>query len=1256
MYLDFIKDIFKPNDSICIVCGNEKYEGSLLKISSELIAIKTPIGIIIKKDEEISDVYSLISKDSETLSQDEINDNTQASPKSDENGINVQLIDTDSSVGPKKDDTNESGVNIPDTSIQLNTQSQDSIEETDYSEEDVYRTEIPKPNIKVVGFLDLSSIKDTRKKKKEFKGAESAKATSGYERNKVSASGSVNTNSSNKTEKITNLDNNASIERFINSLLQEGKTKDALSRIEELLSIETIEGKVRSNLLLKKAQTYSAMSEYESAKNAYSELIKYNESINSPSNNLSHLYTELARLQNLTKEDKDVILATLKKALKYNPNNAYASTLIEQVSSEKRVQLDANNTEDDKLMLDSEEMSTSISRMIDIDIKEHVFTHSGILKNGGASTPAIAKLIFDEAKRTRDVDLSERYPIYLEAAKAYSVLPVGSYDTQEYLEAVAYYAILKGNSLFVRFKKLLNNESPDLIILTHIKDSACSYYVESLNLLSNIEGGHLLTIMANYLKMNIALVQLRKGETPTISGQFDKVFYNCLNSSDINLNLIAWETVVAIGTASAAAWNQLTSIKGGTGGLYRFMASSENRQNIYSLLNRINDNPVSTDLLPGDFIKASFKNRNTRNKNFRELLSTILQYDFNIHMLGSLDDIWRTISDYLDLLSETDLESKKKGDKVLQILLPYSARQNQIERTNLLIQAQRDLEMQISFINDNTTYYGRTFFFPLFTKWKDIIQQNLQEKISKTLPVLQIFPDPPYLVKDGSDLSVNLMIKNIGESTAEGYSLNLMLKSVDNEAEMSGKSSEDIEISVGNHIDKKVKLPQSFSNCHTIAIIADISPIYQSSLVSSNKYEFTLELEPEIALKEEDIIWKDGPKMSGPLFKGRQDIMNKLCRHYLSIERDKPYILYGLTRTGKSSILINLKNELDKRVFIKDGEEYQMLTFEWDFSEASGYGNARDMWQYFLRDTLYEELGGYLGHEYETELMIPEFPRAKDLKRILLYLKEHKKFPMFFVDEFSHLKIMLDNRVINTSFIHSLRQFSLEGLASFIYAGTYDIKELIKDPKYAITGQLVHTVEEQINEIDPQSAEELINIMRDKLTFTDEAVKHIHLLSGDVPYFIQIICKSCGFYAVEKKRRYIGKPELENVIKILTGEIEGEKDSLVTVLPKSTFQNNLYSPQDKKEVNVLITSLCNLNEKEIPRGVSIQELHELWSKNGIEAYRPKLAEAITLLLEKKILMQSEDDFIPVYKISVDLFRRWWRVHYRDIKLAITTIQ
>ena len=44
MYLEFIKDIFQPNDYICVECGNDKTEGHIVKISSDLIAIKTSAG------------------------------------------------------------------------------------------------------------------------------------------------------------------------------------------------------------------------------------------------------------------------------------------------------------------------------------------------------------------------------------------------------------------------------------------------------------------------------------------------------------------------------------------------------------------------------------------------------------------------------------------------------------------------------------------------------------------------------------------------------------------------------------------------------------------------------------------------------------------------------------------------------------------------------------------------------------------------------------------------------------------------------------------------------------------------------------------------------------------------------------------------------------------------------------------------------------------------------------------------------------
>ena len=760
MYLEFIKDIFQPNDYICVECGNDKTEGHIIKISSDLIAIKTSAGVVIKKDADITNVYSI----------DRTREDTHSSSSEKEKPVDANVISQESPTEemldlPSPEQDNSLDIVEEQTisaSHPVATTSQ--ITEKGESKDTIFET--PKPQVKVVGFIDLSKIKDPRKKKNTNTANNPVSDSSKSETTKASPVPVAITKEEHLNESKSALFNTAQIENRINGLLQSGKAIEALALINDYLKQDNCVGKFKSSLLLKRAQTYSALSDYEAAKVAYTELIEYNETIKSPTNNLSHLYTELARLQNLTEESKDVILSTLTKALKYNPSNSYASTLFEQINS-GNYQIKTNNTEDNQLLLDSEELSTTISKMIDIDIKEHMFSHEKIIKNGGASTPSIAKSIYEEAKRTKDVDMSERYPVYLEAAKAYSILPVGSYDIQEYLESVAYYAILKGNSLFIRFKKILAEDNPDIVMLTHIKDSACSYYIESLNLLSNIEGEHLLTILANYLKMNIALVNVQKGDKPNISGQFNKVFFNCVSSSDANINLIAWATIVAVGTASPKAWNKLFWIKGGTGGLYNVMNYPEKRQSIYSILNRINDDPINTDLPPGEFLKRSFANRTKRNKQFREVLAKVLKTDFNIHMLTSLDALWKGIPDYMDLLSETDQESKKTGDKVLRNLLPYTSRQSQIERTNLLYQAQDDLEKQITFINDNTTYYGRTFFFPLFTKWRTIIQQNLKEKISKTLPVLQVIPDPHYILKDGADLLVNLIIKNIGESTAE---------------------------------------------------------------------------------------------------------------------------------------------------------------------------------------------------------------------------------------------------------------------------------------------------------------------------------------------------------------------------------------------------------------------------------------------------------------------------------------------------------
>ena len=110
-------------------------------------------------------------------------------------------------------------------------------------------------------------------------------------------------------------------------------------------------------------------------------------------------------------------------------------------------------------------------------------------------------------------------------------------------------------------------------------------------------------------------------------------------------------------------------------------------------------------------------------------------------------------------------------------------------------------------------------------------------------------------------------------------------------------------------------------------------------------------------------------------------------------------------------------------------------------------------------------------------------------------------------------------------------------------------------------------------------------------------------------------------------------------------------------LSDNDFQNNQYSPGDPKSVHAVISSIAYINDGSInPRGVSMVELQQLWSEKHIDAFRPLLADAINLLLEKRILTVEDDEDIPVYKISVDLFRRWWSSNHQDINLELSAIK
>ena len=262
--------------------------------------------------------------------------------------------------------------------------------------------------------------------------------------------------------------------------------------------------------------------------------------------------------------------------------------------------------------------------------------------------------------------------------------------------------------------------------------------------------------------------------------------------------------------------------------------------------------------------------------------------------------------------------------------------------------------------------------------------------------------------------------------------------------------------------------------------------------------------------------------------------------------------------------------------------------------------------------------------------------------------------PFITIDEFSLIKPMLEKGLIDATFISTLRNLSLNGKACFVYAGTYDIKDLPKEEKYGIIGQMNNTKQLRVNEISETAANELIDAW-DSLNFTDEAKRYIRILSGCVPYWIQWICLDCGKYAVKKKKTWLGYKEVDDVVRILTGESFPSSNTTGASMDEANFQNNQFTPGEVAEHQV-ITCIAFINREGslIKRGVSIDELTRLWDKYNVpQEKRIKMVGAIQKLVERKILESFQDETRVAYRFYVDLFRRWWYVHHRDLNLEFS---
>lgn len=1103
---------------------------------------------------------------------------------------------------------------------------------------------------KVLGKIDIDTITGKKKKKSVISSSESGS----LEKPSILLSDDtlhfVN-------KKLTNLSEPRckALEKELDSLIRNGKKEECLKRSYEIIGTSRPTPKYLKSYLDRIVNTEIALDHVSEAIRSLAFLIAVTEKQDgSNANSLGHLYLTMARLY-LKEENKDEALKAILYAEKLRPDNNAIKKLKESIMN---LGADENENKPGEInsfidSLSRDIVDENISKMLLQDVEQEA--HRQELLPSSEIVPA--EQLFGKAQNNRN-SLSDTYDdkaySFLEAAAAY--YNNKQTDTVMFKISIANYARFKGHGMFTRFANHLKANSYNLDELQAFRDSACSYYLEALGIFNALEEkNYLQELFLKYLQLAIVISNIEGGKTTADDWEnwtLHQLQLDCIKADSLEEKKVLFNTCISVGTAAEGAWNTLYQDQDG---LYPFISrfgSQKFREESYSLFNELADSSISLDSQPGAFMHKIFEHRQVGINELKNNLEDCLKWSFSPFDISTFEIKWNKVVEYKQLMTTTDRKVISSIKDVIDILKPYASRIRENERTRFLVRSQQILLGTQKTVTETATFYGRTFFSHLISAWLKEIAQLLEERYVSTYPKLEITPDPCYIKKnEDGDGVIDFVVTNIGDSTAQSFTVN---------ASINGK-----EYTI-NHIDELSAgdccverfVSKDFLNVESLDVNFSLTIRYEGKDLPSTKSEATYEIESgDILTDEIQIPWKisDTPKEN--IFKGREENLSTLINHYLSKDRTQTYILYGLTRTGKSSILDYLCERIDGQPLREDSEKI-IKTFKWDFSKIS-FKNASvaDFWMNLLEINIYNKLpedildviDGFFPNN-----KLPETLCQSDLDIMVSALNSCGLIPLITIDEFSIIKPMLKEGLVDATFISELRDLALKGKACFVYAGTYDIKELPKEKEFGIEGQMTNTRSMPINEIEQVYADELIDAC-ESIVFVEKAKAYIRSLSGCVPYWIQWICLDCGKYAVAHKKRHLGYRDVDHVVKVLTGEEQPSKMDTWEAMDETNFQNNQFSPKNIAEQQLISCIAFLVREStQIERGVSMDELTRLWDKYNVPSdKRINMTRALKNLEEKRVIRQFTDETREVYRLNVDLFRRWWFMHHRDLALEFS---
>ncbi|MBV9690775.1 MAG: AAA family ATPase, partial [Ktedonobacteraceae bacterium] len=377
----------------------------------------------------------------------------------------------------------------------------------------------------------------------------------------------------------------------------------------------------------------------------------------------------------------------------------------------------------------------------------------------------------------------------------------------------------------------------------------------------------------------------------------------------------------------------------------------------------------------------------------------------------------------------------------------------------------------------------------------------------------------------------------------------------------------------------------------------------------------------ELVTMEQEFTPISNPYIAGTpiqepkMFYGRHEDLEFLQENLTRPSTNTVIVLYGQRRSGKSSLLYQLRNTARLSPHLPVFIDMQRLILSSSTSRLL----------FRVAHTIHQDL------EERGLMVVPPQPAPFEEDATFAFdiflddvqgrLKGHNL--VLLIDEFETLDEPVRQGKVDKGIFGYLRSLMQHRRGiHFLLAGTYNLEQFTTG-YWSVFFNIAH--HHQLSKLSKEAAHELItNPVEGALTYDPLAIEKIHYLTGDQPYLIQLICN------------------------VLVGHCNGYRKSYVTINDVNDVQKDVMETghillswirdQTTAEQRVILSAVAQESGDD-GHYVSLTDIEVICRDNGLPYRKKEVSEILRRLERCDMIAISEG---TRYRIPVGLTCRWLR--------------